>query len=383
MRLALIRQRYNPFGGAERFIERAISVLERSGAEVTVITRAWEAGTGRRTLTVDPRYLGRVWRDASFSKGVREVLGREQFDLVQSHERIPGCDVYRAGDGVHRQWLAHRAKAAPFVERLGIRLNPYHWYTCAAERSMFEHPGLRAVICNSKMVAAEIRRHFAIAPDKLHVIYNGVDLEQFHPGKRKETRAAAREEFGCEAGDTVFSFVGSGFARKGLATAIDALAASGRMDFRLVVAGRDRASARFVAHAARAGVADRVVFTGGLDDVRPVLAASDCFILPTRYDPFPNAALEALAMGIPVIVSSQCGAAEVVEPGGSGWICEPDNCWLLARLMVEAAEAPRAGVGRAARSTAERYGIEAMAKRMIDLYGALLGGRSPGAADGH
>lgn len=373
VRLALVRQRYNPFGGAERFIERAIAALERGNAEVTLITRAWKNGNFRRTLIVDPSYSGRLWRDASFSRGVRALLGREHFDLVQSHERIPGCDVYRAGDGVHRQWLDYRMKQAPVPERVGIRLNPYHWYVLAAERSMFEHPGLRAVICNSQMVAHEIRRHFSIATEKLHVIYSGVDLAFFHPDHRVAMRAAARSELGCIDGDTVFSFVGSGFARKGLAAAIDALAATGRRDMRLVVAGQDRAMAKFVAHAGRAGVGDRVTFLGGREDVRFVYAASDCFILPTRYDPFPNAALEALAMGVPVIVSNQCGAAELISPGLNGWVCDPDCVAPLALLMAEAAGAAGSKMGGVARRTAEGFSVDKMANQMINLYGMLLG----------
>lgn len=372
MRLALVRQRYNPFGGAERFIERAIAAIERDGTEVTMISRAWKAGQGRRVQVVDPLYAGRLWRDASFARGVRALISKEHFDLVQSHERIAGCDLYRAGDGVHRQWLEYRAAEASLLERIGIRLNPYHWYTCAAERSMFEHPALRAVICNSKMVAEEIRRHFTISAGKLHVIYNGVDLEHFHPRKRLEIRDAARRQFGCKSEDRVFSFVGSGFARKGLGAVIDALASTGRRDFRLLVAGRDRAMTHFSAHANRAGVADQVNFLGGIQDVCPVYAASDCFILPTRYDPFPNAALEALAMGVPVIVSSQCGAAEIVDSGRNGWVCAPDAPDSLARVMIEAGEATGGGMLEAARRTAEGYGIEQMADRMVGLYEELL-----------
>ena len=373
VRLALIRQRYNPFGGAERFIERAIAALERGNTEVTLIARAWSEEKSRRTLIVDPPYSGRLWRDASFSRGVRALLVREHFDLVQSHERIPGCDVYRAGDGVHRQWLAYRMEHAPALEQLGIRLNPYHRYVCAAERSMFEHPALRAVICNSQMVATEIRRHFSIAAEKLHVIYSGVDLDYFHPDHRRAMRAAARKDLGCVEGDTVFSFVGSGFARKGLASAIDALAATGRRDMRLVVAGKDRAMVNFVAHAGRAGVGDRVTFLGGREDVRFVYAASDCFILPTRYDPFPNAALEALAMGVPAIVSNQCGAAELINPGTNGWVCKPDSVAPLARLMAGMAGAGVRDMEGVARLTAEGFGVDKMADQMINLYAILLG----------
>ena len=188
-------------------------------------------------------------------------------------------------------------------------------------------------------------------------------------------RAAARREFGCLEGETVYSFVGSGFDRKGLTAAIDSLAATGRQDMRLLVAGRDRAARKFAVRAQRAGVGDRVNFLGGRDDVRSVYAASDCFILPTRYDPFPNAALEALAMGLPVIVSNQCGAAELVADGDNGWVCEPDSTLALARIMTEAADAAKSERASAARRTAEKFGIDKMAQQMIDLYVTLLAGR--------
>ena len=262
-------------------------------------------------LRVDPFHVGNLWRDWSFARAARAAWRREGFDLVQSHERIPGCDVYRAGDGVHRRWLEIRREAAAPWDALGMALNPYHRYVCRAEKAMFEHPRLRAVICNSKMVRDEIRRGFRVAPEKLHVIYNGVDLEHFHPRERVRRRGAARAELGCQPRDTVFLFVGSGFERKGLA-ARDRCARSRleRAVFWLVVAGRDRHAERFQQHARRAGVERRTRFVGGQEDVRPLYAAADCFILPSRYDPFPNTALEALAMGLPAIVSSRCGAAE-------------------------------------------------------------------------
>jgi UDP-glucose:(heptosyl)LPS alpha-1,3-glucosyltransferase len=399
VRIALVRQRYNPFGGAERFVERAIGALEKEGAEITLITRAWKAGakpgdggeageagedaaagSRRRSRIVNPFHLGRLWRDLGFARGVRALLSREHFDLVQSHERIAGCDLYRAGDGVHRQWLAYRAVTASPLERLGVWLNPWHRYVCAEERAMFGHPKLRAVICNSQMVAGEIRRHFPAAAGKLHVIYNGVDLEHFHPARRAALRDEARARFHCAPEDAVFAFVGSGFARKGLAAAIEALArlqARGPAPVRLLVAGRDRALATFRAQAERAGVAGRVLFTGGLEDVRPVYAAADCFILPTRYDPFPNTALEAMAMGLPAIVSTQCGAAELVRTGDNGWVCAPDDAAALAACMQEAAElafSPAGQVaGEAARRSAESFGIDMMAEQMVALYRALLG----------
>jgi len=372
LRLAVVRQRYNPFGGAERFVARSLSALERAGAEVTLITRKADGWGARRVLRVDPFHLGSVWRDRSFARAARNAWRREAFDIVQSHERIPGCDVYRAGDGVHRRWLEVRRSQAALLERLGIALNPYHRYVCTAEQQMFEHPRLRAVICNSRMVRDEIRRAFRISPDKLHVIYNGVDLEHFHPRERERLRGAARAELGCQPRDTVFLHVGSGFARKGLDTAIDALAAAGNEAFWLAVAGRDRDIERFRERAKSSGVSRRVHFLGGREDVRPLYAAADCFILPSRYDPFPNTALEALAMGLPAIVSSRCGAAEVIEPGVSGWVCEPDDAPGLARLLKNAdAGIHDERMRQAARANAERFGVDAMARQLAELYASL------------
>jgi UDP-glucose:(heptosyl)LPS alpha-1,3-glucosyltransferase len=372
MRLAIVRQRYNPFGGAERFVARALPALERAGVEVTLIARSAEGWGARRALEVNPPHAGRLWRDWSFARAARAAWRRGSFDLVQSHERIPGCDVYRAGDGVHRRWLELRRRSASLAERLGMALNPYHRYVCRAEQRMFEHPRLRAVICNSRMVRDEIRRAFRIAPEKLHVIYSGVDLSRFGVDARRELREAARRSLGLRPRETLFLFVGSGFARKGLDSAIDALAMSAAPSHRLAVVGTDRHAARYAEHARRAGLGERVRFVGGQEDVRPFYAAADCFLLPSRYDPFPNTALEALAMGLPILVSSRCGAAEVVERGVNGWVCEADDPSGLARLMREAGEAvDRADMAPAARASAERFGIDAMAARLVELYEGL------------
>jgi UDP-glucose:(heptosyl)LPS alpha-1,3-glucosyltransferase len=270
---------------------------------------------------------------------------------------------------VHAEWLDIRRATAGTLERLGIALNAYHHYVCGAERRMFADPALRAVICNSGMVRDEIRRRFGVLPEKLHVIYNGVDLALFHPRERAARRAAAREDLGLAAGETLFLFVGSGFARKGLDAAVAALAACGNPAFRLAVVGRDREAARFAAAAGAQG--DRVLFLGGREDVHALYAAADCFMLPTRYDPFPNTVLEALAMGLPVIVGRRSGAAEIIEPG-SGWKCDPADVPGLARAMQAAVRAAQTtDIAAAARGVAERYGIDDMARKLNALYATL------------
>jgi len=383
LRVAIVRQRYNPYGGAERYTERTLRALEGAGAETTLIARQAEGWGARRIIAVDPFYLGSAWRDASFARAARRTWTGAGFDLVQSHERIPGCEIYRAGDGVHAEWLEIRRSAtgssAGRLQQFRFALDPYHGYVCAAERHMFAHPALRAVICNSKMVRGEIERRFGVAAHKLHVIHSGVDLDYFHPRHRAGLRTVARAEFGAGAADILFLFVGSGFWRKGLDAAIDALTQCADKRFILAVAGRDGQAARFARQAQAGGLGDRVRFLGGREDVRRLYAGADCFILPTRYDPLPSAALEALAMGLPAIVGRRSGAAEIVRHGECGWICEPGDVGGLAHLMREAADiAGGAAAAEAARAASESYGIDDMTRKLTGLYDALGQNRATG-----
>jgi UDP-glucose:(heptosyl)LPS alpha-1,3-glucosyltransferase len=373
MQIALIRQRYTAFGGAERFVASALEALKSQGVQLTLVTRSWQAQAGLDAIVCDPFYLGSLWRDWGFARGVCRELARHDFDLVQSHERIACCDVYRAGDGVHAQWLANRRATLGALGRLALEFNPYHRYVLAAERRLFASPRLRAVLCNSRMVKEEIRRHFDVAENKLHVIYSGVDTTAFHPELRTRHRQAAREHYRIPNDAPVFLHVGSGFERKGIAQLLAALTRLSNTAHALIV-GKDKYMRRFRRLADALGLAGRVHFTGGLADVKPCYGAADVFCLPTLYDPFPNVALEAMASGLPVVTSTQCGAAELIEPGNNGFVCEPLDVIALAEAMRRAAERSLA-MGLAARRTVEPFTLAAMSARLVDLYRQLLGVR--------
>lgn len=368
VRIAIARQKYTPFGGAERFVERALGGLREQGEEVTVIAREW-TGDGAGVLRCNPFYLGRTWRDAGFARCVRDIIDSGRFDLVQSHERIPGCHVYRAGDGVHATWLELRDAARGPLAGLMTKLSPWHHYTLAAEAAMFRHPALRGVICNSAMVRDDIARRFGVAADKLHVIHNGVDLEHFHPGLREIHRSAARAELGIPEDAPVVLFVGSGFERKGVHVLLRALARMGRQDARLVVVGKDRGAKLAKQVAQTLGVDERVHFLGALQDVRPWYGAADVFCLPTLYDPMPNAALEALACGLPVVTSTTCGAAELVDRGRNGAVCGAlDVPAIAAALDALLDPAGMEARRETARASVAALSTASMAGKLADFY---------------
>ncbi|MGB0126998.1 MAG: glycosyltransferase family 4 protein [Rhodocyclaceae bacterium] len=373
MKLAIVRQAYTPFGGAERFVERAAEALQSDGVSITIVARRWTGMPAYGLEPCDPFYVGRVWRDAGFARCVRRLIAGRRFDLVQSHERVPGCDIFRAGDGVHATWLAQRERMRGWPARLSHALSPWHRYTLAAERRVFADPGLKAVICNSQMVRDDIARRFSVPDGKLHVVFNGIDLAAYSPELRERHRLSVRHQVGVDNAIPVILFVGSGFERKGLGVLIDAFAAMDESSAQLWVVGLDKHAARYEAQARRRGVADRVRFLGPQQDVKPYYGAADAFALPTLYDPFPNAVLEAWACGLPVVTSDSCGAAELVDPGRNGYVCDALDVAGLARALDAlcgpgVAESLRA----AARRTAEPLSICAMAERLGGLYRQLL-----------
>ena len=395
MRLALIRQRYNPYGGAERFVARAVEALKGQGVAVTVFARDWNTsgdtsgdasgnasvevsgeGVTAELVRCDPFYVGRLWRDASFAHAACRAVARRQFDLVQSHERIACCDIYRAGDGVHAQWLDNRRRALGAWGRLGVRLNPYHAYVLAAERRLFASERLRAVICNSRMVAGEIRRRFAVTDSRLHVIYNGVDLEAFHPRLRDQHRHAVRARLGIADSEMIYLMVGSGFERKGVPQLLEAFARLRNPATRLAIVGADRRTDALRRRADALGLGRRVIFAGPQGEVRSWYGAADCFVLPTLYDPFPNAALEAMASGLPVITSSSCGAAELIVEGDNGFVCDALDIAALADRMASIDPAAARTMGERAREAVAGLDLAAMAGRLMALYAALAAARA-------
>lgn len=320
VRLAIVRQKYRPDGGAERFISRALEALDDDSLELNIITRSWqgEPKPEWHLHICNPKKWGRISRERGFAVAARACWQQEKFDIVQSHERIAGCDIFRAGDGVHRVWLEQRARGVSPVQRLLTQISRYHRYVMTAEEEMFRSPALKKIICNSLMVKNDIMRCFQVPEEKFAVIYNAIDATRFMPATA-EQRQQSREQLNLPDNAKVFIYVGSGFERKGLKASISALAAT---DAHLLVVGQDKQQSRYENLARSLGCEKRIHFLGVQNNVIPFYHAADSLILPTLYDPFPNVILEAMACGLPVITSFTCGGAEFIVDGKQGFVCD-------------------------------------------------------------
>jgi UDP-glucose:(heptosyl)LPS alpha-1,3-glucosyltransferase len=286
-RIAVLRRRFSPTGGAERYLLRLASGMANQGHQITLYCEDWTPRENpfqavRKINSSDP---------VSFARKVIDQPLHDRHDIVFSLERVPRCDIYRAGDGLHADWLAHRHRFSPLLGRLRTALRSKNRELCQLEAGMFAPGGVGRVICNSRFVADQIVNRFQFDPAKIDLIYNGVPYQQFSMGDR----ALGRRALELAKDDYVILLVGAGTERKGHAIARQALQRLADPRARLVIV--DSPPPVAMPH---------------------VYAAADVFLLPTLYDPFANVTLEALAAGLPVITSAQNGASEIIQTGKNG-----------------------------------------------------------------
>jgi UDP-glucose:(heptosyl)LPS alpha-1,3-glucosyltransferase len=371
MRLAIIRQRYAPTAGVERFFEGALEALLERNVAISLYTRSWPQTKLQliEPVICDPWFAGGLWREWGFARAVCREIGRSKANLVESHERLLCCDIYRARDGVHAVWLDERLKGASAYDRLRLTASPFNRYMLRVEKQLFRSPWLQAVICNSKMVRDEIRDRFGLPESKLPVVYNAVDCDVFHP-KLRAGRAQVLQRYGVDAAATVFLLAGSGYEHAGASEAIEALAEL-PAPAHLLIAGRSRHAGRYRSLARSFGIADRVTVADMETDLKGCYGAADVFVLPTLYDPAPESTLEAMACGLPVITSTKSGAAELLRDGGL--VCPAgDVAGLAAQMRSLLLPETRARLGANARAAVLPLSPAAITLQLVLLYRDLL-----------
>jgi UDP-glucose:(heptosyl)LPS alpha-1,3-glucosyltransferase len=362
--IGFVRRGFSSSGGAESYLKRLAAGVVEKGHHVRLYTSAdwppdeWSFGP----ITRLPAKSARVFAD-----GMEKAARSLDCDVLLSLERIWRCDVYRAGDGVHRAWLERRAEMGGPLQKLSRVLNRKHSTTLLLEKSLFAEGGAGRVIANSRMVKEEITGLYGFPIEKIDVVYNGIPLGAFR--RVEENRARRRESLGLGTGDVAVLFAGSGWERKGLRFAIEAIEKSGRQ-MRLLVAGRGDK---------RKFKSAQVQFLGVVQDMPALYAAADIFLLPTIYDPFSNACLEALATGLPVVTTRANGFSEIMETGIHGAVLDdPRNTDAICEALLSWTDPARREQARVRiRELADRFDISANVDRTLEI---LLQGAASAAS---
>ena len=383
MRLAIIRQDYVPDAPVEQCLESALEALLERNVAVTLYTR--EVAPTRLQLieqvACDPFHVGRLWRDAGFARAVCRVIGKARANLVEAHQPLPCCDVYRADTGVYATWFEEACHGIGALQRARLAASPYWRYLLAAERRMYTSPWLAAVICPSALVRDELQQRFGLSAAKLHVIPQPVDVAGISPALSLH-RAATLERHGVDPAATVFLFASNDWQRDGAGVAIEAIARAGD-GVHLLLLGEPaerRVAQRLVD---RHGAAGRATLVGQPNDPRVYLGAADAFVQPAGYDPRPTAVLDAMAAGLPPIVAERSGAAALVQAHDAGIVVPPRDAPALAAAMTALVDrGRRERAAAAARAAVLPYAPAAMTLQSVLLYRDLLAAtvRTRGAA---
>lgn len=341
MRLAFCLFRYFPFGGLQRDFLRIAQACRERGHKVDVYTMAWEGavpeGISLHLLKVSG--LTNHGRAQAFARKLSERLAVENYAAVVGFNKLPGLDLYFAADPC----FAARAEQRGPLYRLSGRYRTY----AALEKAVFDVRARTEILLISEVEKPNFIRHYGTAEARFHFLPPGISRDRMAPPDAEERWKRFRQELDFAADERLLLMVGSGYQTKGLDRSIRALAAlpeALRATTRLLVVGKGK-GAPFLRLARKLGVAERVHLYGGRDDVPDFLLGSDLLMQPSYYENTGTAIVEALASGLPVLATANCGYAHYVEDADAGKLVPIpfEQAVMNARLldMLTSGELPR------------------------------------------
>jgi UDP-glucose:(heptosyl)LPS alpha-1,3-glucosyltransferase len=366
--------KYGLIGGGERFAAELTERLAGAGKyEFHVFANRWDSRSSGIAFHKVPMFrFPRSLRPLSFAWFAGRMTDRGRFDIVHSHERIFRADVFSMHAIPHAGWVREvRRKPRSLFDRATIGL----------ERRMMAHAETSWFLPVSTIAAEALRREYALDPARVRVVHPGVDVERFSGPDRAACRAEIRARHGIGLSDLLVLFVGMNFEVKGLDAVIEAVGKARRArpeaGIRLLVVGRGDAR-KYAEVARRNGIADSVSFAGPQGEgVERFYRAADLFAMLSTFDTFGMAVLEAMAAGLPVIVSPNVGAKDVVGDGVNGYVAPaPGDAAAVAGAIGAMADPDlRARFGIEAQRTARLHSWERVASEVERVYEEVIDSR--------
>jgi UDP-glucose:(heptosyl)LPS alpha-1,3-glucosyltransferase len=374
MKIAIIRQKFVLYGGAEQFVQGYIQQLAEDGHDIHIFANQWSSSDHPNIHIhhVPAFKLNAFIRTLSFAWFAAREIEKESFDIIQSHEKTWKQNVYRVGDGCHKEWLDQRKRFLSALKGFTLSYNPFHRLILKLEKNIFESDKCRKFIAISQMVKNDILKHYHCPQENISVIYNGVDLTRFHPDNRNQYRENIRKELDIPKNSVLILFVGSGFERKGLKSLLQATQYFKSKDWRLLIMGKGKWK-KYI-HFIPENLRDQIIYKEPVPEIEKYYSAADIFALPSIYEPFGNANLEALASGLPVITSSHCGAADIIQHKQNGLIVESPESPKEVAENINSLFDPnlRQSMGHQGRILAEQYSVDKNTREMVNVYEEII-----------
>ena len=369
MRLAIIRRLYSDFGGAEIFINRLISQLNLE--DVSIISNKWTTSNQpTKFIHADQSGLTRKSRLIRFNQSVSEILRKENFDITQSHERMCGIDIFRAGDGVHASWLEKLSRESGHTKKFWLKHDPYHQEVLRLEKLMAQDSRI-TFVANSTMTKNDLINYLNLPQDRIVTIKNGFDNSQIKLPTPQE-KLTSKLKLGINPDLPFILFVGSGFERKGAHLLVKTAEIS--PDIQIGIVGKDKRLDKLKTIIHQKKLENRVFIYGPQKDIAQYYQAADIFCLPSLYDSFSNAVLEALAYGLPCVLTENVGMHDAVNLFYAGTSCQ--------RNFESIADAIRLAINNKtqlstnALALSKKYSNENSSKAWADLYQSIMNAKT-------
>ncbi len=337
LRIAVVVPKFGLIGGGERFAYELTERLSRNDRyEFHVFANRWKAGAGRIAFHRVPAVrFPRFLRPLGFAWFSGRMVSRGQFDLVHAHERIFRADVVSLHSVPHAEWVREvREKRMSLFDRA----------TDAVERRMAEGAGRAWYLPVSSIAREAFLARYPVDPARVRIVHPGVDAERFAGPDRAACRREIRSRHGIGESDLVVLFVGMNFEVKGLDRVIASVARAGRgtpgTRWSILVVGRgDEEKYRRISR--EAGIGDSVFFAGPREEgIEKYYRASDLLMMLSSFDTFGMVVLEAMAAGLPVVVSARVGAKDIVDEGINGFVASsPEDAEAVAATVSAMADA--------------------------------------------
>ena len=339
--LAFAIGKYFEYGGLQRDMHRIASVCAQHGHQVHILTGDWQgARPGRiKVHLLDLHAKTNHGRNEKLGQAILELSRHEHFDCIIGFNKVPGLDVYFAGDPCLAAGLEENKPAF-------FRWLPRYRTYLRQEAAVFHRDSNNTeILLISEKEKDKIIRHYGMDENRFHLLPPGIDRSRLCDNiPSKEKCEALRRQLDLQNDDVMILNVGSSFRTKGIDRAIIALSNLPdqlRQRCRLVVVG-DGKSKPFLKLAEKHGIAGQVIFTGGSDEVAKFYYSADLLLHPARTENTGLTLLESLVCALPVLVTGNCGYAFHISRANAGLVCpEPFKQSQLNALLLQMIQSER------------------------------------------
>jgi len=368
-KIAVVVPKYGLVGGGERFVfELTERLANIPGYEIHVFSNKWRSESDHITFHKIPIITFPKWLTSiSFAYLANRKIGKMDFDLIHSHDRIFKSNIVTLHSIPHRTWVRDI--------RQKRRLSLFDHGTSWTEKQMYKYSGCQMFLPVSNLVKIKLLETFQIDERKIKVIHPGVDVERFqsdNPYNRQEIRDA----FGIPESDLLILFVGMNFEVKGLDSLLSAIALlKSEYDndqVKVLVVGKGN-NKKYKALAHKLGIGEQLIFSGVRNDIERIYQAGDILVMLSKFDTFGMVVTEAMAASLPVIISDNVGAKDLVIQGENGFVVNREDIEMIGfKINLMLNKENRLEMGKKAYNTALNQTWETMTQKILNVYEEIL-----------